>query len=75
MDFYDKIYTIFIVGLILFGAWFIYFCVVNPTKLEKQYFLQKIDEDGVQWYVYMDEAEHSVWAKKRYEKINVRGVN
>jgi len=71
MDLNEKLYTAFIVGLMFFGVWFIYFCTVNSNKPEKQYYLQKIDEDGTQWFVRMTQNEHQKWAEKRYSKLNV----
>ena len=72
MDLSDKIFGAFNVLLMFFCAWFIYFCTTDSTKPEKEYLLQKIDEDGTQWFVRMTHREHSVWAARRYENINVK---
>ena len=40
------------------------------AKSERQYYLQTIDEDGVHWFVHMNEKEHENWSKKRYAKMS-----
>ena len=44
----------------------------NEEKAKRQYYLQTIDEDGTQWFLFMTPDEHSVWAARRYEKIKVK---
>jgi hypothetical protein len=38
---------------------------INPPPESKKYILQKIDDDGVAWYVYMTWPDYQKWAGKK----------
>jgi len=66
----DREFWITIGSVLLLSAVFVW-CLSESEKdkTERRYYLQTIDGDGVQWFVYMTQAEHDKWAAKRYAKI------
>ena len=66
----DREFWITIGSVLLLSAMFVW-CLgeSEKDKTERRYYLQTIDGDGVQWFVYMTQAEHDRWAAKRYAQI------